>query len=201
MAKSEKKVSAKQARETKSSTGTKVTKAGGKATPEKAEKRVKASAEKSVVEKKATKAAEKPVAKVAKALAKAEKPAKVEKPVKAPAKRSAETPVAPEEPKAAKGKRAKKREVAEPVVAPMVVDEEEGDAGEVITLADYLSEVNDAEAADAADEAATLAEARGENLAEMELGSEEISTEDAMVEELRDYQDSENVGGELYDKN
>ena len=201
MAKSEKKVSAKQARETKSSTGTKVTKAGGKATPEKAEKRVKASAEKSVVEKKATKAAEKPVAKVAKASAKAEKPAKVEKPVKAPAKRSAETPVAPEMPKAAKGKRAKKREVAEPVVMPVVVDEEEGDAGEVITLADYLSEVNEAEAADAADEAATLAEARGENLAEMELGSEEISTEDAMVEELRDYQDSENVGGELYDKN
>ena len=195
MAKSEKKVSAKQARETKSSTGTKVTKAGGKATPEKAEKRVKASAEKSVVEKKATKAAEKPVAKGAKASAKAEKP------VKAPAKRSAETPVAPEEPKAAKGKRAKKREVAEPVVMPVVMEEEEGDAGEVITLADYLSEVNEAEAADAADEAATLAEARGENLAEMELGSEEISTEDAMVEELRDYQDSENVGGELYDKN
>lgn len=201
MAKSEKKVSAKQARETKSSTGTKVTKAGGKATPEKAEKRVKASAEKPVVEKKVTKAAEKPEAKVAKASVKAEKPAKVEKPVKAPAKRSAETPVAPEMPKAAKGKRAKKREVAEPVVMPVVMEEEEGDAGEVITLADYLSEVNDAEAADAADEAATLAEARGENLAEMELGSEEISTEDAMVEELRDYQDSENVGGELYDKN
>ena len=200
MAKSEKRVSAKQVREAKSSTKGKASKAKA----EEVEKLVKAPAKQEAAL--AKKAPAKAVKRVATAATPAEKPA-TEKPAKRRSAAKAEGAAAEEQgsEKRAKAPRTRRSAKAEaPVAVPgpvPMMEEEESEAGEVITLADYLSEVNEAAAADAADEAATLAEARGEELAEMGLGAEGVPTEDAIVEDLGDYQDSENVGGELYDKN
>ena len=184
MAKSEKRVSAKQAREAKSST---------KAKAEEVEK-----LEKTPVKQAATSGKKAPAKRV-KAVEAEAKPA-AEKPAKKRSAAKPESVVAEAQSPAKPAKAPRARRSAKPVM-PVLPPEEESEAGEVITLADYLSEVNEAAAADAADEAATLAEARGEELAEIGIGEEGVPTEDAMVEDLGDYQDSENVGGELYDKN
>ena len=207
MAKSEKSGSAKQVRETKG--GTKGKMVPVKASAKAAEKPAKGSAK--APAKKATKAVAKGT--VEKSAKPSVKPA-VEEPVKKPARGKRAAAEKPEKVKpegaaesAAKGKRGSRARRSLPAEEPVLVvppydqEEDEAAAGEVVTLADYLSEVNEAAAADAADEAAAAAEARGEGQAEADLAEEMMQSEDVIVGELRDYEYTENVGGELYDKN